>query len=539
MKSIITCFTFLTVFITQAQWTTDIAENTLVAQSEALDMQAKGTSDGMTYVVFWKDVEAPVNIELRMQVLDANGNQMLGSDGVLVSDQIPMNTYTVIWNIVVDNDDNLYIGVTGTGQDAGEPAYAFKMDTEGNHLWGSNGLNVGNGNVVTVLPLSSGNVIVSWIASTGAVMQKYDSTGGAVWPSTKPIESGAEFTSPANFFELSNGDYVAVFHTLVFGENSNLWAQRYDIDGNPMWTKATQLSDRATVYNRSYTGVQDGDVIYMGYFASVAIRFDSYVQRINPDGTIPWGINGADFDVEETDYELDTQIAFEPGSQYVWAISTFSNEAEDQYGEYVQKFDKETGTRQFTDNAKVVFPIGSDKVHAGGLQLKNGSPLFLNEEGEDNGGATPTTLNSVHLDENGDFAWTEETISVAAFSANKRRVQYTIPVNNQSVAVFVEDKGDGSKVYAQNVMNETLDTKDFDQAVFTYKNPVQNEITLNSTTNIKGVSIYNMLGKQVFNKSFPGNKTIKIDVQSWRNGIYIMKIKTENKISKSIKLIKK
>lgn len=538
MKTIITLFTLLTVFVAQAQWTTETDVNTLVAESEALDMQAKGTSDGMTYVVFWKNVGAPVNIELRMQVLDADGNQMLGADGILVSDQIPMNTFTVVWNMVVDAEDNVYIGVTGTGSGAGEPAYVFKLDIEGNQLWGSNGVNVGNGNVVTILPLSSGDAIVSWLASTGAVMQKYDSSGTAVWPSTQPIESGAGFTSPANFFELSNGDYVAVFHTLLFGENSNLWAQRYDTEGNPMWTEATQLSDRATVYNRSYTGVQDGDVVYMGYFASVAIRFDSYVQRINPDGTIPWGINGSDFDVAETDYELDTQIAFEPGSQYVWAVSTFTNESQDQSGEYVQKFDKETGARQFTDDAKEVFPLGSEKVHAGSLNLQDGTPLFLNKEGFDNG-ATPTILNAVYLDENGDFSWAEETRPVATFEANKGRVQFTMPVDNQSVAVFVEDKGDGNKMYAQNFIDEDLGIDEYTNASFRYTNPVQNKIELKSTVAIEEVTIYNTLGQQVFVKTYNGATQINIDVQSWTLGIYIMQLKADNGTSKSIKLIKK
>lgn len=535
MKTIITLFTLLTVFVAQAQWTTETDMNTLVAESEALDMQAKGTSDGMTYVVFWKNVGAPTNIELRMQILDADGNQTLGTDGMLVSDQIPMGTFTVLWNMVVDADDNLYIGVTGTG--GGDPAYVFKFDSDGNSLWDSNGVNVSSGNKVTILPLSNGDVIISWLASTGTVMQKYDETGSAIWPSTMPIALESGFTAPANFFEVSGGDIIAVFHSLLSGINSNLYAQRYDADGNAVWAEATQLAEGLTAFNRNYAGTQDGDVVYMSYFSAANNRFDSFLQRINPDGTLPWGINGVDFDVEQTDYEMSTEVAFQPGSQYVWAISTFTNSVQDQYGEFVQKFDKETGARQFTDNAKEVFPLGSEKVHAGSLYLKDDSPLFLNKEGADNG-ATPTTLNSVYLDENGDFVWAEETMPIATFSANKGRVQYTIPVNNQSVAIFMEDKGDGSKIYAQNVVDEELSVEEFSNASFTYTNPVQNEITLNSNVAIEQAAIYNMLGQQVFNKTYNGTTQINIDVQSWTPGIYIMQLKTGNGLSKSIKLVK-
>ncbi|WP_165805939.1 T9SS type A sorting domain-containing protein [Marixanthomonas spongiae] len=535
MKTIITSIIFLTVFVAQAQWTTDTHVNTLVADSEALAMQAKGTSDGMTYVVFWKDVGAPVNIELRMQVLDVDGNQMLGPDGMLVSDQIPMGGFTVTFDMEVDADDNLYIGVTGTESD--NPAYVFKLDSDGNHLWDTNGVNIGNGFVVTLLPLSTGEVLISWLDSNGAVMQKYDNNGTAVWPTTMPIELESGFTAPANFFEISGGDYIAVFHSLLSGINSNLYAQRYDSDGNPVWTDATQLANGLTAYNRLYPGVQDGDVVYMGYFSAANNRFDSFLQRINPDGTLPWGINGVDFDVEQTDYEMSTEVAFQPGSQYVWAVSTFTNSLQDQHGEFVQKFDKDTGARQFTDNAKEVFAIGSEKVHAGSLQLKNDSPLFIMKEGVDNG-ATPTTLNSVYLDENGDFAWTEETKPVATFAASKGRVQYTMPVNNQSVAVFVEDKGDGTKIYAQNVVNEDLGTEEFSNASVSYTNPVQNEIVLTSTVGIDAVAIYNVLGQQIFTKTYSGATQMNIDVQGWAPGIYIMKLNAADSLLKSIKLIK-
>ena len=209
MKLITVFIALFTLLSMQAQWTTDTDVNTLVVDSEGGDMKAIGTSDGKTYVVFWKVVSAPTNYELRLQILDVDGSQLLGSDGMLVSDAIPMSTYTVIWNIFTDENNNLYIGVTGTG--GGEPAYVFKLDDNGNHLWGSNGVNVGSGYSVTILPLTTGEAIVSWFPGGQAVMQKYDSSGNAIWGTTQSIVEGANDTVPANMFELSNGDFIMVF----------------------------------------------------------------------------------------------------------------------------------------------------------------------------------------------------------------------------------------------------------------------------------------------------------------------------------------
>ena len=73
MKANKIIFSFLLIFIVSmncyAQWTTDTVLNTLVADSEVGDMQAIGTSEGKTYVVFWKSVAPPVNYELRLQIL--------------------------------------------------------------------------------------------------------------------------------------------------------------------------------------------------------------------------------------------------------------------------------------------------------------------------------------------------------------------------------------------------------------------------------------------------------------------------------------
>ena len=535
MKTITTIICFLTVFIATAQWTNETDVNTLVVDSEGGDMQALGTSDGKTYVVFWETVSAPTNYELRMQVLDAEGNQTLGSNGILVSDQISMSTYTVIWKIFVDDEDNIYIGATGTG--GGDPAYVFKLDSDGNHLWGSDGVNIGSGNVVTVLPLTAGGAVVSWFGASGGLMQKFDENGDAVWPNDKPIE-GTSTTVPANLFELSGGDYIVVFHSLLFGINSNLYAQRYDIDGNPVWTNVIQLADRATAFNRPYTGLQDGDVVYMGYFASAGTRFDSYLQRINPDGTLPWGINGADFDTKETDNEMETEIAFELGSQYVWAVATYTDGNQNQRGEYVQKFDKDSGEGLFTENAKSIFAIGSEKVHAGSLQLKNDSPLFLMKEGMDNG-ATPVTLHAVYLDGNGDFAWVEETLPMATFPANKSRIQFTKQASNQSVAVFIEDKGEGKKIYAQNIHHEIVGVQEFSKINVFFANPVKNEMHITSDSSIEAISIYNVLGQRVFRSTNNEGNSININTESWNPGVYFMNISTNEAMQKGIKLIKR
>jgi hypothetical protein len=475
----------------KAQWTPLTDVNTEVATSNTDDMKVLGTVNGKTVSVFWKVVGSPVNYELRMQVLNNQGVKQLGPDGVLVSNNMSMSTSTAIMKMAVDQNENVYIGATGTNGGIG---FAFKLDINGNHLWGPNGINLGGGYVVTILPLSTGEAVIAWNASNQTMMQKYSATGTPIWASAQQVSNGAtNGKSPGDLFELSNNEFLLVFHVISFGINSTLWAQKYSSMGLPLWTNPVQLSNKSTVWNTSYSATQDGNIVYYGYKAATGTHFDSYLQRINPDGTLPWGINGKDFDITTTRNEMDTKIAFSAGSPYVWSICNYTNSAQSTYGVYVQKFDKVTGDRQFTDTAKVIYPIGTWKVNAGDLQIVNGFPVFLLKSGLDNG-ASPTSLHACKLDANGSFFWPYETEPMGTFIASKKRIHFSKTNNGKVVATFIETKATGgSKIYAQSV---SLNTNNTGTAIVTACNSYTwiNNVTYTVSNNSATVLLTNVTG---------------------------------------------
>ena len=439
-----------------AQWTNQTAVNTPVSSSRTGDAKSIGTSDGKTFVAYWKDVPAPAYFEMRLQLLDAQGNQLFGPDGMLVNNVVTMSSSTQIWNISIDAQDNVYIAFNGTS--GTNPVYVHKINTTGTQLWGASGVNPSNGFIPQVLPLSNGEVVISWLPTSGnqSFFQKFSAAGTAVWGAPKIITPsiGSHRTSAGEMAALSNGGFEILFHDRATASiSSNFWAQRYDNDGNTQWAAPLQLSNKTTSYNRHYSMVQSNDTVFLGYFASTGSRFDSYLQRINPDGTIPWGINGSDFDNGNVYYETETSIAYQPGSSFVWSVCTYTNSSQGIHGETVQKFDALSGLRQFTDNAKILFPISSnDTAHKGSLQLINDAPFFMLSGGTNNG-ASPINMIATRLDANGNFAWAPTTIEMGTYSNTKGRYEFTRPYNNQSVGVWTETRTDvnESRVFAQNI----------------------------------------------------------------------------------------
>ena len=77
------------------QWNTNLLVNTPLIHEEPQNLTAAQNVEGETYTVYWKGVPEPVNMELRMQIVDAFGFPKLGTNGVLISNQIPMVNTTL------------------------------------------------------------------------------------------------------------------------------------------------------------------------------------------------------------------------------------------------------------------------------------------------------------------------------------------------------------------------------------------------------------------------------------------------------------
>ncbi|WP_160317952.1 T9SS type A sorting domain-containing protein [Chryseobacterium sp. ERMR1:04] len=518
-----------------SQWNPNTAQNLLVTDpGESGFAFSERMSDGKTYIAFWKEVGAPTNFELWLQILDQNGNKQLGNNGILISNQIPMGTYIASERTAVDSSDNLYIGLSGTENNS---AYIFKITPQGTSVW-PNGINIGQGYTPEILPLSNGDIIASYqpLNQEYAKVQRFSAGGQPVWAS--PIEIMTDDltknTAPADLFELPNNEFEIIFHQVDTGIYSHLFAQKLNFDGTILWNTPKQILTKGTNIVNRYSGVVDGNAVYYGLSVSENFRFDAYLQRINSDGSLPWGADGVDFDVNETNYEMGLKVSHTPNSPYIWAISQYSNPSQTQNGEYVQKFDKQTGARLLTDNAKQVFPIDSTNMyHIGDLHLINDNPFFVVQKKND---FNDESLNAVLLDNNGDFAWQQQYIPMATYPAEKSFVSSLKPINGQNVIVFHEEKSTDANpvVYAQSLVLPTLGTDEVHanhSSVSIYPNPVADIIHVKGVKDQK-FNIYNTVSQSVKRGEI---KQGKINVQDLSKGIYILKIGDQKEGYKFIK----
>lgn len=456
-KTILLAIAFLlTAFyqVAYAQWNTNTSVNLQISGLPTADMQAVSTTDNKLWVAFYHLNGG--NYDMRAQLFDADGNKLLGPDGVLVSNQ-PSGTATFVFNVCVDANNNLVIGNQDERSGAMQ-AYVYKISQAGTHLWSSAGVSLGAGMVPYPAGLPNGEVVVTWNSdiSNTLALQKISASGTLVWPSPVSILVGTATTTRGQLIANLNNKFTMVYQKNAGGISTNLYAQLFDNSGTALYAPL-QIGNQTTAPYRYYSIAAEGDTTYFGYYSSSGLRFNSFVQRINPNGTIPWGMNGSAFNTSTSgtdNYQMTTNINLTPGSPYVWSVCTFSDPNQVHYGIYLQKFLKSTGARQFTDQGKAVYPVGAtNNQHAGNLQLHNDMPLFMSYI--DN-----YKLYVTKLDANGNFVWSYHNTEVSSTTSGagdpKGRYDFCQAGTNRFAGIWTENRGSAELGYIQGISQNGL-----------------------------------------------------------------------------------
>jgi len=431
----------------RAQFNTNTSVNMEISGLNDADHHSAATTDGKMWIAFFRQIGSTYN--LMAQLLDASGNKLLGPDGIIVSSQ-PTGTSLYVFNVCIDASNNLIIGCQDirTGSDI---AVVYKIAEDGTQLWGSTGIVLGAGLAPYPGVLSNGETVIAWSESIGNTlnMQKIKTNGTIAWATPISVLVGTTKTIRGQVVPTLNGTFTLVFQKKSYGISSTIYAQRYDTSGTALAALPIKLST-VTTSNTSYCSVlADGDTTYVGYYGSVLSRYNSYLQRIDPTVTTPWGMNGSNFctSIGGSDYyQMLTTINMTPGSNYIWSFSNFANSSQDQYGIYVQKFLKTTGARQFTDLAKNLVPVSATRHQHKGVPIMVGdAPIY--QEYED----VNYKIFAARLDVNGNFVWPGNSIELSAGGSPKMRNEFGPAGPNRCVGIWTENRGVMDRGYAQDI----------------------------------------------------------------------------------------
>lgn len=554
IKKLVTCLVVLAVFSTPlfAQWSNDPAMNTAVCDLSGEQAIPKVVSSADFTYVSWFSSDAG-NYDVRLQLYDSQGNEQWEHNGILISNHEAM-TWLTDWDMTIDNENHAILAFqdirTGSNN-----IYAYRISPNGDFVWGADGIALSNTSSFDASPVtavtSSGNAIIAWTSETVSFLQKISPAGDLLWGDTGITLTGTESYSWPQIIPIENDNILVKFYKDTGSYpyiTRNVYAQRFDADGNPVWSEDTIISNAGGVsaWTQILSIVKDHD---NGFY--VAWRDDRdnnmilevYLQHIDSDGNCTYEDNGMKVSTLPNRNRMYVQLALPPNSDNIFAFWNEMDSNQINRGIYGQKISP-SGERLWGDSAIAFIELSSTNVlpfAAGASQ--NDAVLFY----EYLLSAINTHIKAMRIDEDGNYVWPDEKVMMCSANSQKIHPDVSCFQNDQWVATWEDNRNGANDIYAQNInLDGTLGTNqgiyekpDMPDFFFLANSPnpfnYQTEIqfSLNTITRLE-ISIYNIKGEKVktlvkaeFNKGLHSKTWNGKDDknQTVSSGIYFVKMK--------------
>lgn len=359
-----------------AEWNADAAVNLKISKEgdkNQSSVKAHETPDGKIFVS-WLQWADGMNAYIKLQLLDKDGNPQFEDGGIYVSKH-QTASWTGGYDMRVTPDGCAVIAHSDARNDdtrqAFEP-YAYKIDQEGNFLWGLDGVALPTMESHALRPqigvTNKGNVIIGYADMFGSnnlyyTITKVNDDGTLGW--AMPLHLNGMF----GCFEPCEDDdlYLSIIN------NGALTVYRYDSYGEEIWDLTVDnrdLNTRSEVFP-----IADGKGgIFLPYqrYVSSSVYY-ACLQHVSTEGELMMGLTGIDLSAEL--------------GQHSSAGIGINAEKE----ELIAYWDMAIGSKHFLNAQKFTYygdPIWDKEIHvdsmemwgytsADGILLNDGSSIML------------------------------------------------------------------------------------------------------------------------------------------------------------------
>ena len=467
MKYFYILFTILSLlFVTRlySQWSTDPNTNLLISDlnGEQVLPKISMTSDGGCYIA-WFDTRTG-NYNVYLQRLDAAGNKMFATDGLLISDNTS-SSYIVDWDMMTDNSDNAVIAFSDLRAGGDFKVYAYLISPAGNFLWGQNGVSLSTSADMQPNPritqTTDGYYIIAWpnLSSPSVIaVQRLDAAGNKLYGNDPMyISSGTneQYTYPIPI-PGNNGSYTIGFEgtTGTFPSLTvHLYAQKYSSAGTPIWGSSPVIVSSAG----GFPFYELTNIIPDGNYGVVFVWYDdrdfnnnysTFVQRIDSTGTIIFTTNGVEVSSLSSNQHLNCDVVIDPSTYETYAFWIEQDHLQTMAGISGQKLSS-TGTKLWGNNGITFKPMDSNTdLHMSSLFMNGNSYVYYLEYI----GSTQNNLaKAFSVDANGNFNWTGNIVTFSSVVSSKSRLVSDVYDNGVSVLAWSDGRLDNGGIYAQNI----------------------------------------------------------------------------------------
>ncbi len=535
-----------------AQWTTNTLLNTEVKDAvgfeESVPLSAT-TTDGRTWISYFANNGS--GYEMRLQLLDSLGNRLLGSSGLLVSNQ-PQSTALFRYDFKVDASGNAIVAFQDIRSNGIMQVVAYKVDQTGNQLWGANGIQLidpiaTDGIAPSIGFTNAGNVLIAWNSSGSnpkwVSMKKLDPAGNFLWPNPVRIIdslSNKKYSRPTMVPSDSDGFIMQYVEETGFGLGvSNIYAKRLDGNGGMVWPTPVHVSTKTTSFFFFIKAVADGNGgFYTAFNTSDATNpayNDVYVQHVDANGVL-WNATGNSACNTPGINRFFANARLAPNGTDFWVLLKATDGNQSQSGVTIQAINLQ-GNTLLTPAGSVMVPISAAYDDPYDLSVTSDGVIAFYYSGT----SPNQTVKAVKCDFTGSPLWQGTTVNICTRAAGKDDLSAGDFRNGQVVAVWTDNRNDYG-IYAQQINNDgsmgspssipNIETLN----VSVYPNPTNDFLVLShpSTSELTW-QLLDLTGKMVLTGRMIQQE--RIDLRPLAKGTYLMQAQ-QGSIASSVRVVK-
>ncbi len=490
------------------------------------------TDDAGGAFVCWQDNRNRHDYDVYAQYVDSSGKVKWQKDGIPIAALPAGQGYP---RITEDGNGGAFIAWEDSRIYVDTYVYAQRVNKNGQFLWPNSGIKASDqdGLFISIHNDGKGGLFLGWVSGGiyNTYLQRLDSLGNRMWG-----DSGVQVTNrsgiiyPNGVSVTTDGAGGAIVAGAEGSDNDhqNMYVQRVDSSGKPLWQANGILLNDTTIHNGGPVITSDNNG---GAIIEWADRTrNARVQRVNGSGNILWQQNGIELPV------LNLNSAGGLGN------------TPDKYGGAIvgirlrRHLIDPSGNKIWGDTG-VAYSTNPNTLSSSQVSDGNGGVLIFAESQTNKG----QLIAAQWIDKNGKIRFGKDGAQLAPYAVLPHQVFPGAVSDGKGGAVICWGEGDSQLV--GSIYATRIDTSSFVTSVRSSRSVIPQEMQLyqnypnpfNPSTTIEYVlpitafvlvKVYDVLGREVATlvkeRQVAGYHSIKFESNSIPSGAYFYEILTGN-----------
>jgi len=331
--------------------------------------------------------------------------------------------------------------------------YAQRVDSNGNPMWEENGVAIctapGDQRYPAIVSDGSNGAIITWQDNRGGnfdiYAQRVDSNGNPMWE-----ENGVAICTapgdqryPAIVSDGSNGAIITWQDNR--GGNFDIYARRINSDGTAMWGENGVVICNAML-NQEYPAIVSdgsGGAIITWQDGRAVGNLNIYARKIDSGGTAMWGENGVVICDAEGNQGLPAIISDGSGG----AIITWQDNRGGNFDIYARRINSD-GTAMWGENGVVICNAMLNQEYPAIVSDGSGGAIITWQDGRAVGNLN---IYARKIDSGGTAMWGENGVVICDAEGNQGLPAIISDGSGGAIITWQDNRGGNFDIYAQRV----------------------------------------------------------------------------------------